>query len=120
MESLSGGWISVVRDDLRQLEIDATERLEAYAAVTAETLAGALCPLFRRLPDGVFFEHAGTGIAVAFSESGYRVTWPHGEPGSPGWNGMGEAHFTLDTSAVMVAGMARLLVHGWEEMAEHA
>jgi hypothetical protein len=103
--------------DLRQLASDANQRLEDYAALTAETLAVALCPLFRRLPDGVFFEHAGSGIAVAFSAGGFRVTWPLGVPGESGWKGMGEAHFPLDASAVMVAGMARLLVHGWDEVA---
>ena len=107
-----------MRAHLRDLEEAATQRLEDYAATTAETLAVALCPLFRRLPDGVFFEHAGTGISVSLSENGYRVTWPTGVPGTEAWNGMGEAHFPLAESACVVAGMARLLVHGWEAVAE--
>lgn len=104
-----------MRDHLRQLELDAAQRLEDYAATVAETLAVALVPLFSRLESGVFFEHP-SGATVAFSAGGYRVTWPLGT----GSASMGEAHFPLGDSPCMVAGMARLLVHGWEEMAEHA
>lgn len=108
-----------MRDHLRQLELDAAQRLEDYAATVAEALSVALTPLFARLEGGVFFQHS-CGVTVAFSASGYRVTWPLGVPGDRGAGGMGETHFPLDASACVVAGMARLLVRGWEEMADNA
>ena len=96
-----------MRAEIEQLEKDATDRLNDHVALTAQALSMNLEPLFVRLDGGVFFEHAQTGVTVAFSVAGFRVTWPM-ECG----RAMGEAHFPVGNGTHVVQDLATALVAG--------
>lgn len=95
-----------MHDDLRQLELDATERLESYAATTVEVLNAHLSAMgFTWDPPGPFFTHEATGVTVTFGTGGYRVTWP-----LITGHGMASAEFAMSGSPRLPCDLAQHLV----------
>lgn len=102
--------------DIEQLETDALQRFEDYAALTVEALAARLQPMgFTWEPPGAFFTHAAAGVTVTFGAGGYRVSWPLSQhQRHQGFTGVASVEFDVAGSSRLPCDLAQHLVWAWE------